>query len=50
MQRVPWTVRRSNQSILQEINPDYYPEGLMLKAPPILWPPDGEELTHWKRP
>ena len=31
MQRVPWTVRRSNQSILQEINPEYSLEGLMLK-------------------
>ena len=29
--RVPWTVRRSNQSILKEINPDYLLEGLMLK-------------------
>ena len=29
--RVPWTARRSNQSILQEISPDYSLEGLMLK-------------------
>ena len=29
--RVPWTVRRSNQSILKEINPGYSLEGLMLK-------------------
>jgi len=29
--RVPWTARRSNQSILKEINPDYPLEGLMLK-------------------
>ena len=29
--RVPWTVRRSNQSILKEINPNYSLEGLMLK-------------------
>ena len=29
--RVPWTARRSNQSILQEINPEYSWEGLMLK-------------------
>ena len=28
---VPWTARRSNQSILKEINPDYSLEGLMLK-------------------
>ena len=29
--RVPWTVRRSNQSILKEINPGWSLEGLMLK-------------------
>ena len=29
--RVPWTIRRSNQSILKEINPEYSLEGLMLK-------------------
>ena len=29
--RVPWTARRSNQSILKEINPEYPLEGLMLK-------------------
>ena len=29
--RVPWTARRSNQSILMEINPEYSLEGLMLK-------------------
>ena len=29
--RVPWTARRSNQSILKEINPEYSSEGLMLK-------------------
>ena len=29
--RVPWTVKRSNQSILNEINPEYSLEGLMLK-------------------
>ena len=29
--RVPWTARRSNQSILKEINPEYLLEGLMLK-------------------
>ena len=28
---MPWTVRRSNQSILREINPEYSLEGLMLK-------------------
>ena len=29
--RVPWTVRRSNQSILKEINPEYSLEGQMVK-------------------
>ena len=29
--RVPWTARRSNQSIVEEINPEYSLEGLMLK-------------------
>ena len=31
LQKVPWTARRSNQSILREINPEYSLEGLMLK-------------------
>ena len=43
--RIPWTARRSNQSILKEINPEYSVEGLMLKAEaPILWPPDAKNL------
>ena len=29
--RVPWTARRSNQSILEEVSPEYSLEGLMLK-------------------
>ena len=29
--RVPWTARRSNKSILREVNPEYSLEGLMLK-------------------
>ena len=32
--RVPWTARRSNQSILKEINPEYSLEGLMLRLKP----------------
>ena len=36
--RVPWTARRSNQSILKEISPVCSLEGLMLKQTPILWP------------
>ena len=31
---VPWTARRSNQSILKEISPEYSLEGLMLKLKP----------------
>ena len=39
--RIPWTARRSNQSLLKEISPEYSLEGLMLKLKlPILWPPD----------
>ena len=37
--RVPWTSRRSNQSILKEISPGCSLEGLMLKLNSILWPP-----------
>ena len=41
--RVPWTARRSNQSILKEISPEFSLEGLMLKLKlPILWPPDAK--------
>ena len=41
--RVPWTSRRSNQSILKEISPECSLEGLMLKLKLlILWPPDAE--------
>ena len=29
--RVPWTARRSNQSILPEVNPEFSSEGLMMK-------------------
>ena len=45
--RVPWTARRSNQSILKEISPGCSMEGLMLKLKLQYF---GEELTHWKRP
>ena len=47
--RVPWTTRRSNQSILKEISPEYSLEGLMLKQTSILWLPDPKKLSHWKR-
>ena len=52
--RVPWTARRSNQSIPKETNLEYSLEGLMLKLKlqyfgyaSILW---CKELTQWKRP
>ena len=50
--RVPWTARRSDQSILKEISPEYSLEGLMLKLKLNLqslatW---CEELSHWQRP
>ena len=35
LSRVPWTTRRSNQSILKEMNPEYSLEGLMLKLKPL---------------
>ena len=37
--RVPWTARRSNQSILKEISSECSLEGLMLKLKLQLWPP-----------
>ena len=48
--RVPWTARRSNQSILKEISPECSLEGLMLKLKPQYFGYQIEELTHWKRP
>ena len=55
--RVPWTARRSNHSILKEINPGISLEGLMLKLKLQYFghfmrrvDPIGKELTHWKRP
>ena len=41
--RVSWTARRSNQSILKEVNPVCSLDGLMLKLKtPIFWPPHGK--------
>ena len=48
--RVPWTARRSNQSILKEISPEYSLEGLMLKLNSSTLATWCEELTHLKRP
>ena len=47
--RIPWTAKRSNQSILKEISPEYSSEGLMLKLKlQILWLPDGKNLLIGK--
>ena len=51
--RVPWTARRSNQSILMEISPEYSLEGLMLKLKlqyfgHLLWRPDSLTLMLGK--
>ena len=43
-----WTARRSNQSILKEINPERALEGLMLKLQYFVHL--CEQPTHWKRP
>ena len=47
--RVPWTTRRSNQSILKEISPEYSLEGLMLKLfqsfGHLMWRADSQEKT-----
>ena len=51
--RVPWTARRSNQSILEEIGPGYSLEGLILKLKlQLMWSlaTSCKELTHWKNP
>ena len=53
--RVPWTSRRSNQSILKEISPEYSMEGLMLKLKlqyfgHVMWRANSSEKTlSWER-
>ena len=47
--RVPWTARRSNQSILKEISPEISLEGMMLKLKLQYFGYFIQELTHWKR-
>ena len=48
--KVPWTARRSNQSILKEISPGCSLEGLMLKLKLQYFGNWCKELTRWKRP
>ena len=48
--RVPWTAKRSNQSILKEISPEYSLEGLMQTKSPISWPPDVKNWLIGKDP
>ena len=49
--KVPWTARRSNQSILKEINPEYSLEGLVLKLKlQYFWPPDAKSWLVGKDP
>ena len=49
--RVPWTARRSNQSILKETSPGCSLEGLVLKLKlPILWPPHAKSWLIGKDP
>ena len=48
--RVPWTARRSNQSILKEISPEYSLEGLMLKLKLQHFGHLMQRTDHWKRP
>ena len=45
-----WTARRSNQSILKEISPEYSSEGLMLKLNPLPWPSDVKSQLIGKAP
>ena len=47
--RVPWTARRSNQSILKEISPGISLEGLMLKLKLQYFAYLLRRVTHWKR-
>ena len=48
--RVPWTARKTNQSILKEISPEYSLKGLMLKLKLQYLATWWDELTHWERP
>ena len=58
--RVPWTIKRSHQSILKELNPEYSLEGLMLKSKlqyfghslektPMLGKMEGKRRMGWQK-
>ena len=47
--RIPWTARRSNQSILKEISPEYSLEGLMLKLKLQYFGHLMQRPWHWER-
>ena len=47
--RVPWTARRSNQSILKEISPwDFFGRNDAKAETPVLWPPHAKSWLIWK--
>ena len=48
--RVPWTARRSNQSILKEIRPVFFGRTDFEAETPVLWPPDAKSWLIWKDP
>ena len=48
--RVPWTTRKSNQSVLKEISPEYSLERLMPKLNPVIWLPDEKSQLIGKDP
>ena len=47
--KIPWTARRSNQSILKEISPGISVEGMMLKLKLQYFGHSFEEFSHWKK-
>ena len=48
--RAPWTARRSNQSILEEITPDFIGRTDAEAEAPMLWPPDAKSQLIGKDP
>jgi len=47
--RVPWTARRSNQSVEGDQPWDFFGRNDAKAETPILWPPHVKSLAHWKR-